>query len=290
MKKLTDNDILYFSIGQGDMYERMLENLFRSIKKYNPNARTFAISDHVIKSADQTILIKDICPRTGKISELNICNFSCSFKVGAIKHLPEDFKTYVFFDADSECVSKIDIDSEVLKLRFYSQWEQPIVTRDKDRAKRIDLNWNWLGMSFREHQEFAKINGIKEWRNINGGFLIFNKEYSSKIFDRFKYWAKKINVDYVRLVNKNGFNQYIPNEELPFSLIMAEEDPEYKTPDAYTNNVGQLCYFGNIEELTSVRVKKEFHINPWFNSSGNPLIKVKTTVLHGPNLKKFFAA
>ena len=268
-----EKDILIFTVAQGRLYERLASNLFRSIRLFNQEVTTACISLNKPSFCDIHI------PLDRDVNEFCIEGQSYSFKLGILPHIKDvlkDFKKLVYIDSDSECVDRMYFDESIYKSDFYSAWCQSIVTEDKNIKSRISPDWNWLGQDFRKHAEFALENGIKEWKNVNGGLIVISCDKIDFVFEKFTNWMGKVNSFY----NKNA-----GNDEMIMSLILAEMYPDYKTPDICKNGICQLNMSCNPK---TIRKEKSFVYDPWFNSSGSTL--VKATCVHSPGGKNTLVA
>jgi hypothetical protein len=268
---------IFFTIAQGEIYENMSSNLFRSLKKNNPSIQTASICNNSPKFCDYTFKISDLCPNTKNINEASINNQSYSFKLGIYEKIPQDFlkkfDKIIFYDSDSFSINPIEIEDIIFESIFYVPWCQSIITQNKKISENIDLNWAWNGGYFYQHSEFAKIHNIKEWKNVNAGLISISTNQLFDLIDLYKYWSDKIYKFY-------GINH--GTEELTFSLMMSDLDSQYQTPNICNNKLGQLCMDDTIENVT---LNKKFNYFPWFNSTEQKYYEIIPTCVHFPGQK-----
>lgn len=268
-----EKDTLIFTVAQGKLYERLASNLLRSIKTFHEDATTACLSKNCPNFCDIHI------PLDKDVNEFCIGGQSYSFKLGILPHMKnvlKDFKKLIYIDSDSECVDKMHFDESIYNSDFYSAWCQSIVTENPSVKSKINPEWNWLGQSFRKYTDFALENGIKEWKNVNGGLIVVSCEKIEFICEKFRIWMEKINSFY----SKNA-----GNDELVMSLILAEMYPRYETPDICRNGI---CQLNMHYDPRTIRKNKSFMYDPWFNSSGSTL--VKATCVHSPGGKNVLVA
>lgn len=276
MKTIKDK-ILFFTIAQGDQYEKMASNLFYSLKLKHPEIKTACVSRNVIKFCDYIFNISELCPLTNDINEASINGQSYSFKLGIYKKIPIDFlkqfEKIIFYDCDSICLNNIEIDNSIFDSIFYVPWCQSIVTDNKIINDKINLKWSWSGASFKKHAEFANLIGVKEWKNVNAGMIVISIKELHNLIDL-----------YFDLTNKiyNFYGKNHGTEEITFSLMMSILDSSYSTPNIYTNKIGQLCMDDSIE---NVKNNNKFNYYPWFNSTKDRYYEVFPTCVHFPGQK-----
>lgn len=271
------NDIIFFCIAQGSLYEKMTENFFYSLKFFHPNIKTACISHNNINYCDYFFKISDLCPKTNNINEASINGQSYSFKLGTYQKIPREFldrfKKIIFYDSDSLCLNPIRIDESIYSSKLYVPWCQSIVTEDPNIKKNINEQWIWSGATFQKHRNFAELYNIKEWKNINAGMIVIEIKELNNLIDL-----------YYSLTNKiyNFYGNHHGTEELTLSLMITILDPSYKTPNICNNSLGQLCMNDSIE---NVKKNKKFLYYPWFNSSGKKYYEVLSTCVHFPGEK-----
>jgi hypothetical protein len=267
------SDTLIFTVAQGSVFERMASNLFRTIKNFNEEAVTACLSPNKPNLCDIHVLLDR------DINDFCLEGQSYSFKLGSLlsmKDILKDFKKLIYLDSDCECVDKMHFDESIYQSDFYSAWCQSIVTENEEVSSRINRGWSWQGQTFQRHEEFAKENGFKEWKNVNGGLIVISCEKIELICDAFKKWTHKI---------KNFYGRRGSNDELVLSIILADMYPEYKTPDICRNGI---CQLNMSHDPRVIRQEKKFMYEPWFNSSGSTL--VKATCVHSPGWKELLGS
>jgi hypothetical protein len=268
---------IFFTIAQGEPYEKMAENLFFSLKNKHSNIKTACISYSKIKYCDYVFKISELCPIENNINEAHIHKQSYSFKLGIYEKIPKEFlKNFdkiIFYDSDSICLNSITIDQSILDSNFYVPWCQSIVTQDPLVNKNINLKWEWSGATFKQHSEFAKIHNIKEWKNVNAGMIAISTKELFELIDLYKDWVKKI---YKFYGDNHG------TEELTFSLMLANLNPEFTMPDICNNRIGQLCM---TDTVVNVKYNNFFNYSPWFNSTDKKHYQVIPTCVHFPGQK-----
>jgi|694.fasta_scaffold27921_12 hypothetical protein len=269
--------IIFFAIAQGELYAKMAGNLFRSLKNKNINIKTACISDCEVKYCDFLFKISELCPLENNVNEAHINRQSYSFKLGIYEKLPKDFlKNFdkiIFYDCDSICINPIEIDESIYESIFYVPWCQSIVTQNKDISSRINLNYAWNDAYFSKHKIFADKYNIKEWKNVNAGLIVISINKLSELIDLYKEWVNKI------------YDFYGPDhgtEELTFSLMMANIDSKFNTPNICNNKIGQLCINQTLENVID---NNKFNYHPWFNSTKQKYYEVNPTCVHFPNQK-----
>jgi hypothetical protein len=183
------------------------------------------------------------------------------------------FNKIIFYDCDSICINKIEIDEIIFESKFYVPWCQSIVTENSKIKYKINENWDWNGAHFYKHAEFAHLHNIKEWKNVNSGLVVISTKELDNLMEM-----------YLDLTNKiyNFYGHEHGTEELTFSLMMSILDNSYSTPNIYTNKIGQLCIDDSIE---NVRNNNKFKYTPWFNSTGQESVEVFPTCVHFPGQK-----
>lgn len=273
---LTERTI-FFTIAQGDIYEKLAENFFLSLKSKHDNIKTACISYNPVKYCDYMFDISKLCPSLNNINESSINGQSYSFKLGIYKRIPKDFLNQfdkiIFYDCDSLCINKIEIDEIIFESKFYVPWCQSIVTQNSEINNRINPNWAWNGAEFKKHAEFASINKIKEWKNVNAGLVVISTKELDNLIEM-----------YLDLTNKiyNFYGHEHGTEELTFSLMMSILDSKYTTPNICSNKIGQLCMVDSVEDVIN---NNKFEYIPWFNSSGQNNFEVFPTCVHFPGQK-----
>jgi hypothetical protein len=289
------DDCLFLAIGDGERYDNMANNLFKSLKFYNNNVKTLYIGFKEIKNCDIFLDINSLYDETQtnnhNLNDFNIGvdffvgsnpHIGYSFKIGLISKIPnyilKDFKKIIYIDSDSECVQEILFDESIRNSKVYAAWDQSIVTKNINIANNINKKWKWNNRSFYYWQRFAEFHKIEEWKNVNGGLYVIDTNYIQKLFNNFVKW--NINI-------ANFFNDILRhNDELVMSLILATEE-NYSTPDISRNGICQINMNENFEEI---RKYKNFKYQPWFfsNEESYP-ITVKATCVHSPNSKNLFS-
>jgi hypothetical protein len=272
---------IFFTIAQGVLYEKMAENLFLSLKSKNNKIKTACISNNPIKYCDYLFKISDLCPLTNEINECHINEQSYSFKLGVYGKIPKEFfnnfDKIIFYDCDSVCISPIQVDESIFESIFYVPWCQSIVTKNPAIKSKIDENWAWNGANFKKHWEFANLNNIKEWKNVNAGLIVLSANKLFELIETYQQWTNKI---------YNFYGNHHGTEELTFSLMLADIDPKFKTPNICNNKIGQLCINDNSE---NVILNNKFNYYPWFNSTDSKYYEVKPTCVHFPHEKLKFS-
>lgn len=268
---------IFFTIAQGELYEKLAENLFYSLKLKHPEIKTACISYNPVKFCDYNFNISELCPSLNDINELGINGQSYSFKLGVYKKIPKDFlkqfDKIIFYDCDSICFNQIEIDEIIFESKFYVPWCQSIVTQNSEVNARINENWVWSGAQFKKHAEFAYLNDIKEWKNVNAGLIIISTKEVDNLIELYLFLTNKI---------YNFYGREHGTEELTFSLMMSLLDSSYKTPDISNNKIGQLCISDNVY---NVKNYNSFYYNPWFNSSNKKFYISSPTCVHFPSQK-----
>jgi hypothetical protein len=269
---------IFFTIAQGVLYEKMAENLFLSLKSKNNKIKTACISNNPIKYCDYLFKISDLCPLTNDINECHINEQSYSFKLGIYRKIPQIFlnlfEKIIFYDCDSICLNSIEVDESIFDSKFYVPWCQSIVTEDPVIKFKIDENWAWSGANFKKHCEFAKLNNIQEWKNVNAGLIVISTQELNNLIELYSDLTDKI----YKFYGKNH-----GTEEITFSLMMSIIDPKYQTPNICNNKIGQLCMNDSIQK---VRINNKFEYSPWFNSTSTQSYTVFPTCVHFPSQKK----
>jgi hypothetical protein len=270
------NKTIFFTVAQGEDYETMSSNLFYSLKKNNPDIKTACICHNTPKFCDYSFKISDLCPITKDVNESSINNQAFSFKLGIYEKIPKEFllkfDKIIFYDTDSISISTIQIDEIIYESIFYVPWCQSIVTENKTISQKINLNWVWNGAYFDQHTKFAKLHDIKEWKNVNAGLVVISTQKLFDLIDLYKEWSN-------RLYNFYGIDH--GTEELTFSLMMANIDSKYETPNISNNRIGQLCMNDSIENVMNSKV---FNYTPWYNSE-DIIYEVIPTCVHFPGEK-----
>jgi hypothetical protein len=268
---------IFFTVAQGDIYEKLAQNFFFSLKSKHNNIKTACISYNPIPYCDYTFNISDLCPLSNNINESSINGQSYSFKLGIYKQIPKNFLSQfdkiIFYDCDSLCVNTIKIDEIIFESKFYVPWCQSIVTEDPMIKSRINESWDWAGAKFKKHSEFAYLNNIKEWKNVNAGLIAFSTKELDNLIEMYSYLTNKI---------YNFYGHEHGTEELTFSLMMSILDPKYLTPNICNNKIGQLCMQDSIANVIN---NNKFKYNPWFNSTINEDYEVLPTCVHFPSQK-----
>lgn len=268
---------IFFTIAQGDQYEKMASNLFYSLKLKHPEIKTACISYTPVKFCDYHFSISELCPSLNNINESSINGQAYSFKLGIYKRIPKDFLNQfdkiIFYDCDSICINKIEIDEIIFESKFYVPWCQSIVTEDLKIKSKINENWAWNGAHFYKHAEFAKLHNIKEWKNVNAGLVVISTKELDNLIEM-----------YVNLTNKiySFYGHEYGAEELTFSLMMSILDSKYTTPNICNNKINQLCMNQSIEDVIN---NNKFKYTPWFNSTGQESFEVFPTCVHFPGQK-----
>ena len=267
-----DKDTLIFTAVQGPLYERLAANLFRSIKAFHANSVTACLSKTAPKFCDIHI------PFAGDINEFCIDSVPYSFKLGLLPKLKDElknFKKLIYIDSDSECVDTMHFDESIYNSDFYSAWCQSIVTENNDIQSKINPDWNWLGLSFQNLADFAAAHRLKEWKNVNGGLIVISCDKVDVIREKFHAWVDKI---------KSFYGEPKGQDELVLSLLQAELNPSYATPNIAKNGI---CQLNTQHDPRTIRQTKSFTYEPWFNTSGST--RVKATCVHSFGWKKILA-
>jgi hypothetical protein len=268
---------IFFTVAQGGLYEKLAENLFYSLKLKHPEIKTACISYNNIKFCDYNFNISELCPLLNNVNESSINGQSYSFKLGIYKRIPKDFLSkfdkIIFYDCDSFCINKIEIDEIIFESKFYVPWCQSIVTKNPQVQSKINESWIWSGAHFYKHAEFASINNIKEWKNVNAGLVVISTKELDNLIEMYSHLTNKI---------YNFYGHEHGTEELTFSLMMEILDYKYTTPNICNNKIGQLCINENIENVINNNI---FKYTPWFNSTDQKSFKVFPTCVHFPGQK-----